>query len=214
MVLTRVMLSNMKITKIVVLVLFVISIISATASAGNDAIGDLKSGNDRYVSGKMLHPRQNMSRLKEVSLSQQPKVAILSCSDSRVPPEVVFDQGIGDLFVVRVAGNVLNKENLGSIEYAIEHLGVKDIVVMGHSRCGAVTAAVEGGDVHGNVKSIINALKPAVKAAKAKKCGCDQIELAAHINVENAVKELSSKYKVNVTGAYYDLDSGKVEFLK
>jgi carbonic anhydrase len=183
--------------------------------ANTNVVEDLKSGNDHYVSGHLRHPRQDSDRRKEVSKAQGPKAVILSCSDSRVPPEIVFDQGVGDLFVVRVAGNVLNEENLGSIEYAIEHLGVKNIVVMGHSRCGAVTAAVGGVKAHGHVKSIISELLPAVREAKKRSCNkCDLVEVASHINVANIVKKLRSIFKIDVVGAYYDLDSGKVTFLE
>lgn len=205
----------MKILKILTTALLVAAFFSTAAFASEDRMNYLKEGNARYVQEKMLHPNQNSKTRKDIAPSQKPKAVVLSCSDSRLPPEIIFDQGLGDLFVVRVAGNVLNKENLGSIEYAVEHLGVKDIVVIGHSRCGAVTAAVKGGEVHGPVKSIINALEPAVKEAKKQQCGkCDLVELASHINVKNIVKELGSHFKANVFGAYYDLDSGKVEFLE
>ena len=179
------------------------------------AIKELKEGNQRFVSGKMLHLGQDAKRVAEIAPSQHPKAIVLSCSDSRIPPEIVFDQGLGDLFVVRVAGNVLNQENLGSIEYALEHLGVKDVVVLGHKRCGAVTAAVKGGDIKGPVKSIIDDLMPAVESAK-KSCGKnDLVEEASHINVKMVAEKIRKMYKeAHVMGAYYDLDDGKVSFME
>lgn len=177
-------------------------------------IKELKEGNNRYIKGAMMHPHQESTRRNEIALSQHPSAIVLSCSDSRVPPEIIFDQGLGDLFVVRVAGNILDDVNLGSIEYAIEHLRVKNVIVLGHSRCGAITAAAQDKEVHGYVKIIIDALKPAVSEAKNKCHSCDLVETASHINVQQTVKKLRLNYDVNIVGAYYDLDSGKVKFLE
>lgn len=177
-------------------------------------IENLKDGNGRFVAGRPDHPRQDKARRDEIATSQHPKAIVLSCSDSRVPPELIFDQGLGDLFVVRVAGNVLNNENLGSIQYAVEHLGVKDIVVLGHSRCGAVTAAVNAHGAEVPVESVLETLKPAVEEVKKTCKGGDLVETAAHRNVELSVNKLRSLFKgANVVGAYYDLDTGRVEFL-
>jgi len=186
-------------------------------------LDSLMSGNARYAAGEPTHPRQGMERRKEVTLSQHPAAIVVSCSDSRVPPEIIFDQGVGDLFVVRVAGNVLNDVNTGSVEYAAEHFNVPLVIVLGHERCGAVTATVKGGEAPWHIGSIVEAILPAV--AEAKKCCSegDLVEAAAHINVERAVKALRDsnpilshlvkKGKLTVIGAYYDLDSGKVELL-
>src|SRR5947208_9005654 len=108
-----------------------------------EAIDKLKEGNGRYASGKLQHPGQTTERRAELTKDQHPFAVIVSCSDSRVPPEIVFDQGLGDLFVVRVAGNVIDDHGLGSIEYAVDHLGARLIVVLGHQSCGAVKAAKE-----------------------------------------------------------------------
>ncbi len=210
----------MNIAKLACLVLVValVGSLAANASEGAkrvkmNAIKELKDGNKRFVEGKLVHPDQDKARRDEIAASQHPKAIVLSCSDSRVPPEIIFDQGLGDLFVVRVAGNVLNDENLGSIEYAVGYLGVKDIVVLGHSRCGAVTAAVNAHDAEGHVKSVLHAIKPAVEEAKKTCKDSNLVESTAHHNVKLAVKEIRSHFKgVNVVGAYYDLDTGKVEF--
>ena len=108
-----------------------------------EAISKLKEGNGRYAGGNLQHPGQTIERRVELAKSQHPFATIVSCSDSRVPPEIVFDQGLGDLFVVRVAGNVIDDHGLGSIEYSVDHLGVRLIVVLGHQSCGAVKAARE-----------------------------------------------------------------------
>lgn len=190
----------------------------------------LKEGNESYVRAKTLHPRQGPDRIKEVAQKQEPIAIVISCSDSRVPPEIIFDQGIGDLFVVRTAGNVLDKISLGSVEYAAEHLHVPLVIVMGHRRCGAVTAAVAGGEAVGHIKDVVDAIAPAVDEAK-KTCSepClpagrnELVEESTRINIKmviNALKNsgpiLDSLVKegcLSVIGAYYDLDSGKVEFL-
>jgi carbonic anhydrase len=113
------------------------------AVAPTEAISKLKEGNGRYTSGNLQHPGQTAERRTELAKTQHPFAGIVSCSDSRVPPEIVFDQGLGDLFVVRVAGNVINDEGLGSVEYTVDHLGTRLILVLGHQSCGAVKAARE-----------------------------------------------------------------------
>src|SRR5207253_8806048 len=113
------------------------------AVAPAEAIAKLKEGNGRYASGRLQRSGQRTERRAELTKDQHPFAVIVSCSDSRVPPEIVFDQGLGDLFVVRVAGNVIDDHSLGSIEYAVDHLGVRLIVVLGHQSCGAVKAAKE-----------------------------------------------------------------------
>src|SRR5213080_4683506 len=131
-----------------------------------DAISKLKEGNGRYTSGNLQHPGQTAGRRMELATSQHPFAIIVSCSDSRVPPEIVFDQGLGDLFIVRVAGNVINEEGLGSIEYSVDHLGTRLILVLGHQSCGAVKAARETiaakGKAPGHIESLVTAIKPAV----------------------------------------------------
>ncbi len=187
-----------------------------------EAISKLKEGNGRYTSGNLQHPGQTTERRSEVTKSQHPFAVIVSCSDSRVPPEIVFDQGLGDLFIFRVAGNVIDDHGLGSIEYAVDHLNVRLIVVLGHQSCGAVQAAKETiaakGKAPGHIESLVTAIKPAVEAT-AK----DDLDTTIKANVKHVVQALWSstpilKAKVDsgelrVVGGYYSLDSGAVTFL-
>jgi carbonic anhydrase len=180
----------------------------------------LKEGNERFVTKKCIHPNQSAERQAEVVKGQSPFAAILSCSDSRVPPEILFDQGIGDLFIVRVAGNILSEEILGTIEYSAEHLGIPLVLVLGHQKCGAVQAAVSGGKVPGKIQRLVEALHPAV--AKAKNLSGDLVENVVRANVERTVEQLKEsepimaelvhKGKVRVIGGYYSLETGRVAF--
>jgi carbonic anhydrase len=187
-----------------------------------EAISKLKEGNGRYTSGNLQHPGQTAERRTELANTQHPFATIVSCSDSRVPPEIVFDQGLGDLFIVRVAGNVINDEGLGSIEYSVDHLGTRLILVLGHQSCGAVKAARETiaakGKAPGHIESLVKAIAPAVEAT-AK----DDLETTIKANVKNVVQALRSstpilKAKVDsgeiqVIGGYYSLDTGAVSLL-
>src|SRR4029434_4567942 len=125
----------------------------------------LAAGNARFVAGNLEHPNQSPARRTKLAEGQRPFAIILGCSDSRTAPEVVFDQGLGDLFVVRTAGNVVDDVALGSIEYAAEHLGASLIVVLGHENCGAVKATLDGGKLPGHLPAIAKAIRPAVKAS-------------------------------------------------
>jgi len=190
--------------------------------APTEAISKLKEGNGRYTSGNPQHPGQTAERRTELARTQHPFAAIVSCSDSRVPPEIVFDQGLGDLFIVRVAGNVINDEGLGSLEYTVDHLGTRLILVLGHQRCGAVDAARETiaakGKAPGHIESLVKAIKPAVEAT-AK----DDLETTVKANVKNVVQALRSSTpilkadvdsgKIQVIGGYYSVDTGAVTFL-
>ncbi len=192
------------------------------AVAPAEAISKLKEGNGRYTSGNLQHPAQTTERRTELAKSQHPFAVILSCSDSRVPPEIVFDQGLGDLFVVRVAGNVIDDESLGSIEYAVDHLGVRLILVLGHQSCGAVKAAKETiaakGKAPGHIQSLVTAIKPAVEATVN-----GDLDATIKANVKHVADALRSstpilKGKVDsgemkVIGGYYNLDTGAVSFL-
>ena len=187
-----------------------------------EAISKLKEGNGRYTSGSLQHPGQTAERRTELANTQHPFATIISCSDSRVPPEIVFDQGLGDLFIVRVAGNVINDEGLGSVEYSVDHLGTRLILVLGHQSCGAVKAAKETiaakGKAPGHIQSLVTAIKPAVEAT-AK----DDLETTTKANVKNVVQALRSSTpilkaevdsgKIQVVGGYYSLDTGAVTFL-
>ena len=208
-------------------VLFAIVVLAALSAAQNanptaDAVlAELKAGNQHHVSKRYDHPHQTAARQKELASGQHPHAAILSCADSRVAPEIVFDQGLGDLFDVRVAGNVAGDSELASIEYAAEHLNVPLVVVMGHQRCGAVTAAVEGGEAHGHLPTLLNAIRPAVE--QARRVPGDRVENATRINVELVVDQLRTsqpvlsamvgKRELRIVGAVYSLDTGRVTWL-
>lgn len=189
--------------------------------AASEALSVLLAGNQRFAADASLHPRQAADRRAKVSGVQQPFATILTCSDSRVPPEIIFDCGLGDLFVVRVAGNVLDDVVLGSVEYAAEHLGVSLVMVLGHSHCGAVTAAVQGGHPHGHIGSLTELLRPAVERAAA--ASQDLVEAAVVANValtvaelrgaEPILAELIAADRLRVVGAHYDLDTGLVTLL-
>ena len=181
----------------------------------------LLDGNKRYVTGNAEHPGQGEERRKEVTAGQKPFAVILGCSDSRIPPEIIFDQGLGDLFVIRVAGNIIDDVALGSIEYAVDHLNAELVVVLGHEKCGAVTASVQGGEAHGHIGSILLAIAPAVEKSKAMQG--DKVDNAIKANVELVVSQIAGSKpilaeaveagKVKVVGAYYNIESGAVEVL-
>lgn len=187
-----------------------------------DSLKILKDGNLRYAEGKAVHPRQDKTRLEEIAPKQEPFAVVVSCSDSRVPPEIIFDQGLGDLFVIRVAGNVLDDIGIGSVEYAAEHLHVPLVVVLGHKNCGAVMAAVGGGEAPGHIKAIVSAITPAVQAAKKTCQEGDIVDPVVRANIRGTVKALETSSpvldhlvksgKLSIAGAYYDIDNGKVEF--
>jgi carbonic anhydrase len=181
----------------------------------------LMDGNQRFVAGH-TRPRGDESRRRqELATSQKPIAVVVSCSDSRVPPELVFDQDLGDVFVIRTAGQVVGDLELGSIEYAVEHLGTPLIVVLGHERCGAVTAAVKGGEAEGHIPAIVKAIEPAVAESKGEPG--DAVDNAVRANVRDVVRKLRSTDpilshfvhdgKVKIVGGRYDLDTGQVELL-
>ncbi len=195
---------------------------STSEVSGADARTRLAEGNLRFVRGHSKHPRQDVDRRIELVSGQQPFAAIVGCSDSRVAPEVVFDQGLGDLFIVRVAGNVLDDHAIGSVEYAAEHLHAGFIVVLGHSKCGAINATrdlvASHGHAEGHIESLVNAIRPAVEQTMGQ-----DSEATTKANVRIAVRELRTSEpilhhmaavgEIIVIGAYYDLDTGLVEFL-
>jgi carbonic anhydrase len=192
------------------------------------ALQKLMNGNARFVSGDVEHPNQSAERRAEVVSGQHPFAIIVGCSDSRVPPEIVFDQGIGDIFVIRTAGQVIDNAALASIEYGAEHLGVPLVVVLGHDSCGAVKAAVEGGEAPGHIGYLVEAISPAVDEAAeqdANEASEEEVlDAAIDINVENIVdqletsepvlSELVEEGRLTIVGARYHLDSGEVEILE
>jgi carbonic anhydrase len=191
-----------------------------SAITADQAIKKLQDGNQRYVQAKFQNAGKAAKRRAEVAKGQKPFAVVVGCSDSRVPPEVIFDQGLGDLFIIRLAGNIVDDAALGSIEYAVDHLGAPLIVVLGHERCGAVTAAVQGGEAHGHLPALVKAIQPAVDKVKGKPG--DTVDNAIRANVayvsgqirtsEPILAPAAKAGKVKVMGAYYDLDDGKVTF--
>src|SRR6266545_1029476 len=214
-----------------------------------EAISRLKEGNGRFTAGNPQHPHESVverkymaadsyenagmislgmtseqaaKRRAELTKSQHPFAIVLSCSDSRVPPEIVFDEGLGDLFIVRVAGNVLNNEGLGSIEYGVDILGARLIVVLGHQSCGAVDAAMKTvaakGKAPGHIQSLVTAIKPVVDSTPK-----GDLDTTIKANVKHVVDALRSSTPilkarvdsgdVQVIGGYYTLDTGAVTFL-
>src|SRR6187397_534700 len=158
-------------------------------SPSADAVlSELKAGNNHHVAKQYEHPHQTAARQRELSAGQHPHATILSCADSRVAPEIILDQGLGDLFDVRVAGNVAGETEIASIEYAAAHLHTPLVVVMGHQMCGAVTAASEAGEAEGHLPSLLGLIRPAVERARAQPG--DLIDNAVRINVENVVRQL------------------------
>ena len=187
-------------------------------STPQEALAELIAGNERYVSEKTVHPRGGMDRVAETAPHQAPFAAVVGCSDSRVPVELLFDQGIGDIFVIRTAGNNVNSEMvMGSVDYAIEHLGVKVLLVLGHGSCGGVTGAIsEGEEEHGNIGSLLSTIRNDVSQYVGK---ADSLEAAihhhAHVQVDRIlsyhhVTEKIEKGELLVKQAYYDVNTGKV----
>jgi carbonic anhydrase len=183
-----------------------------------EALAELLAGNDRYVNEKSVHPHGGMDRVAETAPHQAPFAAVVSCSDSRVPVELLFDQGIGDVFVIRTAGNNVNSEMvMGSVDYAIEHLGVKLLLVLGHGACGGVTGAIsEGEEEHGNIGSLLSTIREDVSQYVGKTDSLDAaIHHHAHVQVERIVAyphiaEKIEKGELLVKQAYYDVNTGKV----
>jgi len=192
--------------------------------SADDALRRLSSGDKRFVAGKSEEPHGAglIERRHTLAKDQKPFAVILSCSDSRVPPELVFDVTLGDIFVVRTAGEVVDAVVLGSIEYAIEHLGTRLIVVLGHQRCGAVSAAVSGAPDTGDIPDVLKAISPAVEETKGQ--SGDPIDNAVRANARDIAKRLQNAGpiipprvqagEVKIVAAYYSLDTGQVELLK
>ena len=191
-------------------------------STARQSMRMLIEGNARFASSYSEHPRQDQARRVEVSKGQHPIAAVVCCSDSRVSPELVFDQGLGDLFVVRCAGNTVDAVSMGSLEYAVEHLGVHLIIVMGHEKCGAVKAALAGEPLPGSVPAVVKPIKSAITAAKHLKG--DPLHNTIVENVRGVVrrmrvadslikKEIKSG-KVTIVPMDYDLTTGKAIVLK
>jgi carbonic anhydrase len=185
--------------------------------SANQVWNKLEYGNRRFVKGK-TEKHDLVARRKELASTQNPRVAVLSCSDSRVPPELVFDEGLGDLFVVRTAGESADSLALGSLEYAVEHLGIAVIVVMGHQRCGAVKAACSGESPHSaNLQALTAPI--AGSCSKVDQNNTETFEVAARDHIHRVAQELLAKSailkkavqegKLTIIESYYSLDTGE-----
>lgn len=189
--------------------------------SADEALCKLKQGNANFVKMHLEHPNVTKARRAELKKGQKPFAVVITCSDSRVPAEIVFDQGLGDIFVIRNAGNVLDEHVVGSIEYAVEHLGTNLVVVMGHECCGAVGATMSNAKASENIESIKKSIQPALEQAKKEnKLSAECVEKNnAKLGATNALKssevlrEAVEKCGLKVVPAYYDLDTGMVEFM-
>jgi carbonic anhydrase len=192
----------------------------------DSAFNELVAGNKRFASQKTLGANRGVFRLREVAQGQKPFAAILGCADSRVPSEIIFDQGLGDLFVVRVAGNVATSEEIGSLEYGTLVLGAKVLLVLGHERCGAVKAAIDNQPVPGRIGAILEHIQPAVtstsgqssdQVASTSTQSSDRLKDTTIANIKNqiailksssVISELIASKKLKIVGGFYDLDTG------
>jgi carbonic anhydrase len=187
------------------------------------ALHRLLEGNRRYVNAKSIHPNFTAIRRAGVANGQHPFAIVFGCVDSRVPPEIVFDCGLGDLLVIRTAGHVVDNAALGSIEFGVEKLGIPLIVVLGHARCGAVTVSVEAVERHaetpGQIRTLVEGIKPAIVQGKKQSGVLINQVVRAHIALTVCGLQTSSgilaqsiaRGKTKIIGAHYDLDTGVVE---
>ncbi len=205
-------------------ILFLSPISSVSAVETNppkNALERLKQGNQRYVTSTTVCHEDWTAKRTALTQNQTPFAIIVSCSDSRVPPEIIFDQTLGALFVVRVAGNVVDDFAIGSIEYGVKVLGANLILVLGHSNCGAVDAALKSMKFDNHIQNVLTAIEPAVNDTKGE--SGNLLEKATKANVKNVadrlkkskpvLADLMEKGTLQIVGGYYDLESGKVEFL-
>jgi len=193
-----------------------------TDTSADAALQTLKEGNQRFVAMKPIHPNLTAERRTDVAKGQNPFAIIFECVDSRVPPELVFDRGLGDLFVIRTAGQALDKAALGSIEFGVEEYNIPLVMVLGHEKCGAVEATIEvlekKAQAHGQIRTLVELIKPAVEKVKNKPG--DLLDNAIRANIALGVDKLKTtpiltehleKGKIKIVGAYYDLETGVVD---
>ena len=191
------------------------------APTADAVLAELKTGNEHHVAKKYDRPNQTAARQQTVASGQNPRCAILTCADSRVPPEIIFDKGLGDMFVIRVAGNIASVNELASLEFGTAYLNVPLVVVMGHSKCGAVEAAMTNADLRGHLPDLIAAIRPGLQGL-ANQPG-DKLDNAIRANVMHVVTQLTdskpvlsdlvAQKKVKIVGAVYSLATGKVDWL-
>jgi len=201
--------------------------VAAAPPTANAALEQLMDGNRRFAAGTPQHGHESAARRADLVASQHPVATILGCSDSRVPVELLFDQGFGDLFVVRVAGNVVGTDDLGSIEYAVHHLHTPLVLVLGHETCGAVTSALlsEADRLHEAkaIQELLNQIQPALKDLDPALGQAQRVHQGVEANVRQSVRQLQATAELMqphegaapmIVGAVYELDTGKVRLLK
>jgi carbonic anhydrase len=207
----------MKIKSVLLSSLIVVFLLSCTkkeCNTENQTVMDkLMQGNENYQNFNPSHPDQGRKRLKEVAQAQHPMAVVVTCSDSRVSPELIFDQGIGDLFVIRTAGHAVNEYELASIEYAVEHLEVKDVIVLGHESCGAIKTFLE--HPRDSLPKHLNHLVDYFRHEQEEQLPLQHhsLEEAIVANIKHTVKIIQDDFEpkqVCVHGMYYNLESGKV----
>lgn len=197
---------------------------SANSAATSNPLEQLVRGNERFAGMHPIHPHESKNRLAEIAEGQHPFAAIICCSDSRVPPEIIFDQGLGDLFVVRTAGNLMGGLEIGSIEYAVEHLGVRQVLVLGHKECGALQAFTGGKKMPGHIKDIVDSIRHEEEIQLIFRDDKNLLDDCIRANILHGVHQLKSQSallaeKINanelqVLGACYDLKKGLVELVR
>ncbi len=184
----------------------------------------LKAGNEKFANGYPIHPHETLNRIRDLKKGQNPFAVIVSCSDSRIPPEIIFDQGLGDIFSIRTAGNVIGDYELGSIEYAVEHLHCNLILVLGHENCGAIQAYATSGNEshHDHIQNLISYIASEDEIKSVQDSLRSNIDVLVKANIVHGVnllksstpvlKSLVDKNEIKIIGAYYDLDTGKALF--
>lgn len=190
----------------------------------NSILEKLLQGNNRFSTAHSIHPDESRQRIHEIAKGQHPFAVVISCSDSRVPPELIFDQGLGDLFVIRTAGNLVGGLEIGSVEYAVEHLQVPLIVVLGHEQCGAIKAFVEGGETPGHIKDIVDSIKAEAEICAIAKDDKDRLAHCIEANLRHVtlqlqlqstiIREKMEKGELRIVTGKYDLERGAVTLLK
>lgn len=203
-------------------VLFIVLglIVSSALSADYEGLNRLMQGNERYVQDKLEHPNRTLERRQSIISVQEPFATVVGCADSRVSPEIIFDQGVGDLFVVRVAGNVIGPLELDSILYSVIHLHSSVVIVLGHENCGAVDAVIKG-NVR-DIESVAELIEPAVRTAKKKdpsnlleaSIKANAIRMRDYLLQNPVIKKYARNKQVEVYAGYYHLESGTVEVLR
>ncbi|MCC6392290.1 MAG: carbonic anhydrase [Bryobacterales bacterium] len=199
---------------------------AATIRNAEDVLLELKAGNKRFCAGRARHPHTTAARIRETARGQHPFAVVLCCADSRVPPEIFLDLGIGDIFTVRVAGNVANTDEIASVEYAVEHLSTALCVVVGHTRCGAVTAVVNGDKVSAEIAHLVQHIGEAAEKTRKHNPalkGSDLIEESVRVNVFESMEDLirgsetiAGKVRqgaLKVVGAVYNVETGAVDWM-